>query len=122
MQIPSKKNIIIFVSIFIAAFIGYTFFFKGNGVPASLTTEKPLLAQSDVKGKDLLRVLLSLNNIKLDEEIFSSDLFTSLEDFTIVLPDAGPSGRKNPFVPIGKEGATPKEGAGGSKITPAKSN
>ncbi len=114
MQIPSKKNIIIFVAIFIAAFIGYTFFFKGSGVPASLTTEKPLLAQSDVKGKDLLRVLLSLNNIKLDEEIFSSELFTSLEDFTIALPETGPSGRKNPFAPIGKEGES------GPKATPTK--
>ena len=50
-----------------------------------------------------MKVLLSLNNIKLDEEIFSSGLFTSLEDFTIALPETGPSGRKNPFAPIGKE-------------------
>lgn len=119
MQRPSTKNIIIFVAIFVAAFLLYTFFFTGNSNSAPLATEAPLLLQSNVKGKDLLRVLLSLKNIKLDEEIFSSNLFTGLEDFTITLPDAGISGRKNPFAPIGKDSAT-QAPTSSSKITPAK--
>lgn len=119
MNTPSKKNIIIFVVIFVVAFLGYTFFFTGGSSTNPLETQAPLLAQSNVKGKDLLKVLLSLNSIKLDEEIFSSGLFTSLEDFTIILPDAGVSGRKNPFAPIGKD-STAQTQTAPSKITPAK--
>ena len=74
------------MAIFIAAFIGYTFFFKGSGVPASLTTEKPLLAQSNVKGKDLLKVLLSLNNIKLDEEVFFQGFLRALKILLLLYP------------------------------------
>lgn len=120
MNTPSTKNIIIFVVIFVVAFLVYTFFFTGGSASNSLQTEKPLLAQSNVKGKDLLKVLLSLNSIKLDEEIFSLNLFTSLEDFTITLPEIGISGRKNPFAPIGKDVAGTAQTTGGSKITPAK--
>lgn len=120
MQKPSTKNTIIFFAIFVLAFLVYTFFFTGGGEPLSLETEKPLLAQSNVKGKDLLKVLLSLKNIKLDEEIFSSGLFINLEDFTIVLPDVGISGRKNPFAPLGKESSAQVQSASGTKAAPAK--
>ena len=68
-----------------------------------LVSEKPLLSQDNVKGKELLMVLLSLKSMKLDDSIFSSNLFTNLQDFTIVLPDAGGVGRINPFAVIGRE-------------------
>ena len=103
MQDSRTRKILIFALVFVGAFFIYTFFFTGNSSKPVLNAEKPLLQQENVKGKELLKVLLSLNNIKLDEEIFSSSLFASLEDFTIVLPDIGVSGRKNPFAPIGLE-------------------
>ena len=99
--LSKRKNIILFIILFVLAFFVYTFFFKSSGTEALLTKDVPILAQDNVKGKDLLRVLLSLKNIKLDEEIFSSKLFISLQDFTITLPDTGTPGRNNPFAPIG---------------------
>ncbi len=110
MQNSRTRKILIFTLVFVGAFFVYTFFFTGDSKPA-LIAEKPLLQQENVKGKELLKVLLSLNNIRLDEEIFSSPTFTSLEDFTIVLPDFGTSGRENPFAPIGLEAGETTSGA-----------
>lgn len=97
------RNIVLFVLLLGAAFAAYTYFFTGKKEAEPLVKEPPLLSQEQVKGKDLLKVLLSLNNIKLDDEIFSSPLFTSLEDFTLTLPSSGPIGRRNPFAPIGSD-------------------
>jgi len=97
----SKANIIIGVLVLAGGIFAYSFL-SGGESEAQLAPQAPILSQN-VKGRDLLKVLLSLDSIKLDEEIFSSPLFTSLEDFTLVLPTTGTTGRKNPFAPIGAE-------------------
>ncbi|OGZ04181.1 MAG: hypothetical protein A2648_01180 [Candidatus Lloydbacteria bacterium RIFCSPHIGHO2_01_FULL_41_20] len=101
--IQKRKNIIIGILIFAVSFFIYTFFFKSEGPSDVLTKKVSALSQEDTKGKDLLAVLLNLNNIRLDESIFSSRLFTSLQDFTINLPKTGTTGRVNPFAPISSE-------------------
>src|SRR5258708_1033251 len=111
------SNIILFVLILVGAFVAYTFFFKGKPDTPPLVKEPPILSQDQVKGKDLLKVLLSLNGIKLDEEIFSSPLFTSLQDFTLTLPSSGGIGRSNPFAPIGTD-----EGRSSATLTSASSS
>lgn len=98
------RNAIIAIAVVVAAFFAYSFFLKGSDAPA-LVSERPALLAENVKGRELLRVLLSLRNIKLDESIFASPLFTALEDFTIILPPSGNVGRPNPFAPIGQDGA-----------------
>lgn len=110
-QLRTNKKLL-FILAAVAAFFAYTFFFKSDGPAPLLSGEKPLLSQQNIKGRELLTVLLSLNNIRLDEEVFSSPLFTSLEDFSIALPDSGTTGRDNPFAPIGVEetvGSVPGE-------------
>ena len=104
--IQKRKNIIIGVFIFVVSFFIYAFFFKSENTNEVLKKETSALSQDDAKGKDLLVVLLNLNNIKLDESIFSSRLFTSLQDFTINLPKTGATGRVNPFAPIGSDSAS----------------
>lgn len=103
MQNTSTKSIVVIAVLLILGFLAYTFFFKPGEQTPILTTEKPILLQDNVKGKELLKILLSLKNIKLDDEIFSSALFTNLQDMTITLPDVGGKGRKNPFAPIGSD-------------------
>lgn len=99
---PRSRKILYIVFAFVAAFFVYSFFMKPEqGTP--LVTETPLLSGQDVKGRELLNVLLSLNNITLDDEVFSSPLFENLQDFSITLPDTGATGRGNPFAPIGVE-------------------
>src|SRR4051812_37237432 len=98
MQTISRPRKIVYgVLLLIAVLIAYTYFFTGTAASTqTLVTETPVLSQDTVKGKELLRVLLSLNGIKLDDSIFSDPLFTSLQDFSIALPDIGTPGRQNP--------------------------
>ena len=97
----NTKSIVTVTLLIVLGFLAYTFLFNPGEKTPILITEKPILLQENVKGKELLKILLSLNNIKLDDEIFSSPLFMNLQDMTITLPDVGGKGRKNPFAPIG---------------------
>ncbi len=108
-------NIVAILLLLAGGFWVYTSYFKGNGTDTPLITETPILNDQNVKGRDLLKVLLSLNGIKLDEEIFSSPLFTSLEDFTLTLPSSGGAGRNNPFAPIGVEEVARQTGTSSPK-------
>lgn len=56
--------------------------------------------------QEFINQLLNLQAIKLDDSIFSSLAFQSLEDFTIVLIQPGNEGRPNPFAPFGIDAAT----------------
>ena len=104
--ILKRKKMIAVVVFIVAAFAVYAFFFGGSGNKTEVVTvEKPVLSDESVKGRDLLKVLLSLRGIKLDEGIFASLLFTSLQDFGISLPTGGSVGRQNPFAPLGTEEA-----------------
>ncbi|MFA5936785.1 MAG: hypothetical protein WC822_02810 [Candidatus Paceibacterota bacterium] len=115
------KNIIILLIIAIALVLGYVFFFKkapdeGNLISTSpsgdivIDTTADTLNQNTLITKDLLSILLSIKNIKLDDSIFSDEAFISLNDSSILLTSPGDEGRQNPFAPIGFENiATPAE-------------
>ena len=104
------KNIIILVVVAIVLVFVYFYFF-GN------KKEQPLLnapsgsnalgstASGDTStiSQELLSVLLNIKNIKIDSSIFSSPVFSSLRDSSIVLTPDGQEGRPNPFAPIGSD-------------------
>ncbi|MCA9353562.1 hypothetical protein KC842_01690 [Candidatus Nomurabacteria bacterium] len=103
----TKKIILLFVIlILIVAVLAYTGSSKknsGSGLSSTTAGEIDTLLSdySGAVGEDFLVTLLNLQSIKLDDKIFSSNSFQSLQDFTITLvPDAG-QGRPNPFAPIG---------------------
>lgn len=91
------RNILLLVALLAIVGIGYFTFFA-NG-------EDPLLS-SGISGSDqvrletqgLLNQLQELQQIKLDQGIFSDARFTSLRDFRQQLIDE-PNGRPNPFAP-----------------------
>lgn len=58
-------------------------------------------------GQEFINQLLNLQAIKLNDEVFSSLAFQSLEDFTIVLVQPGNEGRPNPFAPFGADNTDP---------------
>jgi len=110
------KNIIILIVIAIALVLGYVFFIKkapdeGNlistspsgDVLADAGTNAETLVENTLITKDLLSILLSIKNIKLDDSIFSDTAFINLNDSSILLTSPGDEGRLNPFAPIGFE-------------------
>ena len=101
------------------------------GAPVSgiINADKPMAEIEAAKiGQEFINQLLSLQAIKLDDEIFSSLSFQSLEDFTIVLIQSGNEGRPNPFAPFGADGVDPSSSMvpsvseGGPNVTPVGGN
>jgi hypothetical protein len=108
MNSPIMKKFIIGVVIAIVLVFVYTKFLKSDTPAGTLSsstigdTSVAGIAVNTQVGGELLSTLLNLKTIKLNDQIFSSPLFSSLTDFTITL-GSGVEGRPNPFAPIGTD-------------------
>lgn len=90
----NQKMILILV-LFGGAFYAYTAFFKPDStITASADTEQV--------GNEVLTLYNSLQSVTLDQNLFSSKLYTSLVDFSTTIPQQNP-GRPNPFAEIGRD-------------------
>lgn len=105
-MLPKIKNIIIFVVILLVLILVYLFFFRSStpeeSLVSSTSNNTSATAENTVDG-DFLPLLLSINNIKLDDSIFSDKAFMTLVDRSIELFPDGNEGRVNPFAPLGSD-------------------
>lgn len=84
-----------FLVIVLLLFAGYQFFFAEPEGSVVTVTQTPGAGPD----QDLVALLFELRAIRLDNEIFSDPLFTSLADFgQELVPE--PTGRQNPFAPL----------------------
>lgn len=104
---PKIRNIVIFLSIAVVLSLVYFYFFKKEKTPDLVTSTNVTavdvnnnIANSQIIA-NTLPVLLSIQNIKLDDSIFSDPAFVRLVDTSIILIPDGNEGRPNPFAPIG---------------------
>jgi len=58
-------------------------------------------ADTDLANAEILRILGSIKNISLDDDIFKNPVFRELEDSRFTIPKPVVIGRPNPFLPIG---------------------
>ena len=93
------KNIFLFLIIFALLGGGYYFFLRGESGDSLLT--KTATEGTRPVEQELITLLLQLRSIRLDEGIFASPVFDSLNDFSQPL-QAEPVGRPNPFAPLGQ--------------------
>ena len=114
---PTVKNILIFLAIGTAFVLIYIFFIKPApdkpaivSSPAAGTTTEGATSGSagasassinSAAAQELLNLLLSIKEIKLNDDIFASKGFASLVDTPVDLAPDGNEGRVNPFAPIG---------------------
>lgn len=61
---------------------------------------------SALANAEILRILGSIENISLDDDIFTNPVFRELEDSRFTIPKPTRIGRPNPFLPIGFDGFT----------------
>lgn len=107
------KSIISFSLIFII--VGLFFFYSKNsdlnimnkiaygGLLSSSSSDS---SNSDASSDTLfLAALSSLSKIKIDQELFDSKIFKSLVDNSVEINPV-PSGRENPFAPVGSDRAS----------------
>lgn len=82
---------------------------EGNGISTSSLsslTKSGSLGQvketdTSLANAEILRILGSIQNISLDDDIFTNPVFQALEDSRFVIPKPVRIGRPNPFLPIG---------------------
>lgn len=109
------KPIIIIVLLIVAGVIGYNMFFGGGagvgvtkdtltsvttGTAPTQTATLEEQTSGDI-GQQFVALLLSIQSINLDGEIFSDPAFVALQDYSVRVVQPGNEGRKNPFAPIG---------------------
>ena len=58
-------------------------------------------SNTDLANAEILRILGSIQNITLDDDIFNNPVFRELEDSRFTIPKPVRIGRPNPFLPIG---------------------
>jgi len=110
-----KGVIAVLIAVVIAFFV-YSYFFTGTPQPV-LSSTAPADSNAAVD-QDLITLLLTLKNIKLDGTIFSDPVFQSLQDFGKDLVQE-PVGRTNPFAPLGTISAASQAGAASSAGAPS---
>jgi hypothetical protein len=119
---PKVKNIIIITAVAVALILVYFFFLKPSAPQANLVSSAPGAALPDMSStgtstasttsgtplpQDFLTLLLNVNNIKLNDSIFSDPAFNNLHDSSITLTPDGTEGRPNPFAQLGEDITTP---------------
>jgi len=99
MEFFNKHKIIVILIVIVLAFVVYSFFFAGEEEELlDVTTAENAVSAAD---QGLIVLLQQLQGLKLEESLFSSDIFMSLTDFgQDIAPQ--PVGRDNPFAPLGQ--------------------
>ncbi len=90
---------------------GY-FVFTGTSAPAPVTTDgTDTTADQNMVGQDVITLAQKLDDVNIDDSIFTGAVFLSLIDRDIPIASEN-QGRPNPFATIGIEGG----GTGGTNV------
>ncbi|MDB5266619.1 MAG: hypothetical protein JWN89_434 [Parcubacteria group bacterium] len=93
--LQNNKGMLTFAAALLLGWGVYKMFFAGDPSLDVPVTEVNV-------GADVLELNASLQSVTLDRTLFSTTAYTSLVDFSTVLP-VQPQGRINPFAPIGSD-------------------
>ncbi|GEM_PF-2360664 len=110
------KNILIGLLVAVALLIGYAMMNPKDGTTNALSSgsltsafkDAPKVDDSEVQlaNTEILKVLGSIQNIELHDDIFSNPVFRDLRDTRFSIPRPLQIGRSNPFLPIGFDDVT----------------
>lgn len=105
MSTKTIKQIAIYLGVAVLLVVVWFIFVSGGGESDELLVsefpEGEVGAQAD---GGVLSLLHQLRSIELDESLFEDPAFTSLQRFDVEI-EQQPTGRQNPFAPIGVGGA-----------------
>ena len=98
----NKKNILIIIIAIIIFAVAFMYLSRNNSTSdtSSLSVNNTEAPTGD--SQYIYNLLQQMSVVKLDDSIFSSSVFQSLKDNTVVLTPQD-TGRNNPFSPIGSD-------------------
>ncbi|MCH8889322.1 hypothetical protein IID26_02775 [Patescibacteria group bacterium] len=97
------KSFLILLSILIFSLFLYQFFTADNRSGLLLTGGVPSGLDGKVVGREIVEQLAQLQEINFGQDLFSDPKFIALVSFIANIREE-PSGRNNPFAPIGSDG------------------
>lgn len=109
------KKILIGLLVAVALLVGYSVINQqdseggvGFGSLSSVLQGDTNVDEKEVQlaNSEILTILGSIQNIELDDDIFSNPVFRDLRDTRFTIPKPIQIGRPNPFLPIGFDSVT----------------
>jgi len=100
----NKKNITIII--IVSLLIMVAFWYMGNSGTSSTADTSLTTTQTSSESADaqyIYSLLQQMNQVKLQDTIFSAPAFLGLKDNTVSFSSL-PAGRNNPFAPLGSTG------------------
>lgn len=102
MKNSSSKNAIIAIVVILVLFIGGYFYLKGTPNDSALSSLGIVGgpgegdADASIKGSQILLLLSQIKSINIDTSIFNNQMYKSLIDYTVEVPQQN-VGKVNPF-------------------------
>lgn len=100
------KKILIGGGVILVLALGFMFFPSGGGSEGQVALLTSANAEENEFEAQIVSLLFELRSVDLSPEFLDSPMFLRLEDFSVTLEDQ-PSGRFNPFAPIGSDSSFP---------------
>jgi hypothetical protein len=102
---PKLKKIITTLILIALLFVAYVVFVKEDPTTPDLVSNSAgsISGDAQVLGNQISQALLRIEQIKLDQSIFESELYKRLVDRSEPISEE-PIGRPNPFAPLGTTG------------------
>lgn len=105
------KKVLLVLLIAVVALVAYSFVAQKTNESQGNSSLSSLIGGSNVgqikeqksvlANAEILRILGSIQNISLDDDIFSNPVFFQLQDNNFRISSPNQVGRPNPFLPIG---------------------
>ena len=95
-----KNNIITIILVILIGMVAFWYLTKTDNSTAYLATD--VKTTDSVDAKYIYNILQQMAQVNLDDSLFSSLTFQNLKDNTVSFSPQ-PSGRNNPFAPVGAD-------------------
>lgn len=98
----NKRNIFILIIIALVIMVAF-WYLKGSNSSSSSSLTATQSSSDSADAQYIYSLLQQMSQVKLDDSIFSDPSFENLKDNTVTF-SSEPSGRNNPFAPVGSNG------------------
>ncbi len=98
-----KKNIVIFIVILLTVLVVFWYLGSDSSTSSDSSLSAGETSAQSADAQYIYSLLQKMAQVKLDDSMFSNQVFQSLKDNTVSFPPQA-AGRDNPFAPIGSSG------------------
>jgi hypothetical protein len=122
MKLSQTQKLILALVLFgISGFVIYSSFFAPAAVTDNMSDSGTASSTASAENQSVINMVSEINAVSIDPQVFSSPLFTNLNDFDVP-PTPEPQGRPNPFADIGVNSSASTQNIAGTIATSSNSS